>query len=138
MRIIIALLVTLIATSLSLAEESVFPGCTPEAETPQAILDYFQKYDKPIPETYCQHVAVPPIEEETPPLPDRAPTVDELPPQAEPDMDEPEEEMAPDPEWAPERHPLPPPVWPRRNGELEIDVPGFHLELHFEKRKRRR
>lgn len=105
--------------------EIQFPGCTLEPDTPQAILDHFSRYDKPVPEMYC----VDPAEDDSPPPPEIQEELElEQPPAYEP---EPEPEPYVEPE--PEEYPIP--YVTRRNGNFLLELPNFRLEFNFRRRR---
>lgn len=108
-------------------------GCTPRANTPQSVLDYFKKFNQPIPEQYCQSSRYTETPSEEPPT--EAP-IEEAPPTDEYEEEAPNDEFDVPPELKP--------TWPQDHyyrfdflrGEFGVETPRFRF--YFNGRKARR
>lgn len=89
------------------------PGCTPKADVPQSLLDYFAKFKQPIPQKYCAT--------ENQSTAEQFPNPYEEPP-AQPQVEQPIP-IAPPPVVEPDINVQP--------GQVEIRLPGFELRLRW-------
>ena len=62
----------LIAGIVGLFGDKAFADCLPAPDTPASVIDYFQRFNKPLPEQYCAKEAAPQASEEPPQEPPQA------------------------------------------------------------------
>ena len=137
-------LIFILALIPTMAWAQEYPGCTPRADTPQAILNYFQSYNTPLPESWCviegapqeqpaeevpQEQAVVPEEQppesqysDVQPAPE-GPVYQDTPPAGNPAYDVPYEQ--------PDRAEL------RFTGRVDIDTPWFSLHMNLPQHRNR-
>jgi hypothetical protein len=105
-----------------------FADCVPSPDTPASVIEYFQRFNKPLPEQFCAKE-------------DAAPQASEEPPQEPPQAYEEAPEPPPldrrghyaqlPPEYVPVPEPIYPPpygVWPRH---FEFRSPRFEFEFGY-------
>jgi hypothetical protein len=101
--------------------------CTPKADTPQSIIEYFQKFNKPLPDQFCEHGGeAPEANGESAPEDNMA----EAPPEDVPPPAYGDE--SPPPAYEPKPYELEPVPEPRpRYAERGIEFGPHHLEFRF-------
>ena len=118
------------------------PGCTPKADTPQSILEYFKKFEKPLPEKFCL-LAVPEAAQEAQPEASEKYT-EEAPPEGSYSEPQPTEQASegqyttPDarPTWDDPQAPRP---WNYKggykSGSFEINLPNFQFHFSYNRKR---
>jgi hypothetical protein len=61
----------LIALLIAGFGDKAFADCVPSPDTPASVIEYFQKFDKPLPKQFCAEEASPQTTEDALPPPER-------------------------------------------------------------------
>ena len=119
----------LIALLIAGFGDKAFADCVPSPDTPASVIEYFQKFDKPLPEQFCAKEGSAPQASEEPSQ--EAPQAYQDVPEASP-LDNPRGHYAQlPPEYVPEEQMYPPPpygAWPRH---FEFRSKHFRFEWFY-------